>query len=259
MIKSSFKNFFKNIWLVLVIAGIIGLSAGAVILTVYLRFDAVGDARVFSELGSAFYYSTRGMTIMDWLGGGVITVLRNFAGYSNENLEITFSNLLGTIIIGAIIVLIFTQIAGLVSRMIIKRKLKRKDTMHWFPAFIIKFLISLGFSTLFTVLVFFLAWLIFPLLFLWFFLGAVKNICIVRTIYFRDRKLKELLTVKTIFAYLFASLLLILVIAAIIVPIAIWGNFWIAMIITIPLFIYVNVTIELTTTAHFMEVFNKTE
>jgi len=249
-----------------VIAAIIAIAVGIVILTVFLRFDVLAindDAGIFTELGYVFREATYGMTVIDWLGGGLGRILQNFVSASRYRFDLSFGSLLGTIIIGAVVILLFAQIAGLISRMIVKRKLKRKDTMYWFWAMIVKFFISLAFSLVFSILkaaaIFFFAWAFIPILLLWFFLGAIKNIIVMRTIYFRDRRFGELLTSKIIFTYLFASFLLVITVALVVVPIAIWVNFWIALTVIIPLYIYLSITVEFTTAAHFMEKFNKTE
>jgi len=82
-------------------------------------------------------------------------------------------------------------------------------------------------------------------------LKAVENIIEVKVIYFRDRKLKELLTVKHILLYLAAAGIFFLITAVFAVILWLIFNFWIALLIGIPLAVYFFEIVKFTTVEYF--------
>lgn len=271
MLKAAFKNYFKNIYLLLIIAVIIYVVAAGVAGVVFLMFREFAldpNSAVLAEFQRLFQEAFEPLGPTDILGGGIGMLVEYFAYALWENFEVSRGGLLFVLIASLFVLAATAFAAGFMTSFIIRRKFKRKDTLKWYIAVPFKWGLGFAFAALFAFAMYHFVLAIIPFVLAFLVLEAVQNIIEVRIIYFRERKLfGEMLNLKTVTGKLVANIALFAMTA--VVPIIIWivfgvifnpgAGFWLAVAVGAPLFIYYFQITGFTALRYFMEKFEKQE
>lgn len=261
MLKSAFLNYGKNIKLILLIMGVVYLSLILVIAFIFMRLGGMlqyDAGSLLSELGYIFtsVFSTIG--IQDFASGNVLMILMgNLTDALMESFYATVGSLVAIFIVGVIFILLSFMLAGFLCKLSIRKGLKDDDTRRGISAFIIRFLISSAFTIVLSVAVLYFFHLIYVFLFLYLALTSISNIIEIKIIYFRENKIKELLTAKNIFSYLLVFLIFFALTIGFIFLLSFIFNFLLALLIGIPFYIYFTETTKYTLVEYFRKVLIK--
>lgn len=257
MLKAGLKNYFKNSWLIFIIAGLVYSVAAIIVTAIFFRFrvsliDAEGQALTdfFGVIADAF----GGLGPIDWLGGGVNQVILNLY---RDGLDISFGNLMATLAAALLVILLTSFLAGLLAGFVIKRGFKNKDTLKWFLVIPLKLIISVLAAAVFALVAYYLVVAALIMVAVYLVFKSIQNIIEVKLIFFRKRKLSDFMTVGNIVSNMTVSILLLVI--SLIIPAVLWiaANFWIALIAAVPLFVYWQQVSGYTSVQFFMDKYKK--
>ena len=259
MLKAAFKNCFKHIHYVFLIAGVVYAFFLLVLGVIYAHFQGAlieqGDSAL-AELYAIFKTAFENITIPELMKNGLGSVIMYLTELLKESFYVSSGGLITMIVLGALIILLSFQLAGYLCRYSIRKNIKRKDTMRWYWAMLVRYAISIAFAIALAIALYYFFSVVIVLIVLFFALKGVANIIEVKLIYFRHKNLRHLLTFKNVGAYIFSSLLLLAVVALIVWLIAVLLNNWFAAVLGVPLIIYYFEIIKFTTVEYFKKQFN---
>jgi len=174
-----------------------------------------------------------------------------------DSFNTTVSSLITVLLIAVILMLLSFVLGGFLCRLSIRKSINKEETRRGFVAMLIRFFVAAVFTLILAVCIYYFLYSLFLLLALYLVFKAVALILEAKLIYFRDKKLKEMLTVKNIMLYVASSIVFFAVTLSFILLLWLTFNFFIAIAIGIPLIIYYTEIIRFTMVEYFRELFYK--
>jgi len=247
MILAALKNYFQKYKYIFLITLIIGLFFGwALIFTrIVLRNESLED-NFFNELINVFSNIFVDIDISDILTGGLTAIIRTLY----NNVDFTESRLRIAVIGFLIIIFVSFLIAGFVCRFFLRRGFRDENSVKGIKGITIRFLIFSGLTIIITLAAFVLPFILF--LGIFFVAKNIANILEMKFIYFKNEQLFDLLRVKIIGSYLLSSFVLLIVLQ-ILIYVLFFINFYLALIVMIPLFLYFFEIIRFTPLTFFRD------
>jgi len=259
LLRVAFLNYFRNLKYLLLIAGVVHISFIAVVLFIFLRFRGVlgdGFLDVGRELLELFYASVSGVNLETFLRGNFFTVmLENLRETLTDRYYVTLGSLITMLIVSVVFILLSFKLAGFLCKFFMRKEKKEKDTRKGIFAILIRFLVSIAFTFIFTVSIVFFFHSIYILIILYLAVKAIENIVEIKLIYFKDKRVGELLKFKNIMLSILSNIIFFLMTVSVVLFIGfVWDFFW-AIIIVIPLFIYYAEIVKFTMIEYFRKEF----
>jgi hypothetical protein len=237
------------------IMGVVYLFAALAFGAVYLIFrNAMPDGAggVVSEFLGVLQPVFSSVALKDVLTGGFVKAITTALAESfGLKLNIPAGTLIAALAAALVLILFSVKIAGFLCRRMIRKKMQKEDTRRGIIAILIRFLISTAFTAILIICLYYWFFSAIFMLVFYMVLKAVENIVEVKVIYFRDRKLKELLTFKHILLSLAAAGIFLFITAAVVIGLWALFNFWIGLLIGAPLAVYFFEIVKFTTVEYF--------
>lgn len=256
MIKAAFKNYGKHYKSLLIVIGIIYATLIGIFTFIHIRFKGAlldSSDSVIREFGKILTSAVSSVDIKEFFTAGFIkSCAKSFRDSYNISFS-TSSKSLGVALIASLVVLLLAvQISVWVCRFVMRKNVERRSTRKGIIAFAIRYGISALFAAIvvYCVYNFFFSLYIFLVVFL--VIKAVQNIIEVKYIYFRNKPLKELLTKKNVLMYIVSTALFFLATLLVVIILSFLTNFYIAILICLPLFVYYFEIVYFTTVEYFM-------
>ncbi|MCL2234127.1 MAG: hypothetical protein FWC11_02775 [Firmicutes bacterium] len=258
MLKSAFANYGKNFKFFPIVIGVtyfsIALIFGTILIILNNRLP-YDTSSLFSELGYSFSYAFSTITIQDFAGGNILSVvMSNLVDNLTTRFDTGAGSLATMFFIAVLLLFLSIMLAGILLKMFVRKSLKNTKTRKGIGAMIIRLLISLILTTVISVAVFFFFHLIFVFLFLYLILTSIASIVEIKIIFFKEKKMKDFLKPKNIFLYLLVFVIFFTITIGFIVALSFIINFLIAILIGIPFFIYFNETTKYTLVEYFRNI-----
>jgi len=254
MLRTTFRNYARNSWLIFVIAAILYVFAAIVIGFVFLRFRVLLVRSGNPELDSivdVVYRAYEPVGVMGLLTGGLGQVLQNLIfGLRETGFEISLGSIITILVFAAIGILVAAEAAAIATRVVIKRRYKNKKTRGFLIAFPVKILLDLVFVALLAVAMYFFTLSFVPFVIVFALLSTVQVFLEAKIIYLKDKKLKEIFAPRNIGGYIAGSGILFLATIGIFLILMLL-NFWVALIVCVPLFVYLLEVVRFAPVAHF--------
>jgi len=261
MLKSSFRNYFKNFKYIFVVMGVVYLAfiiTVGFILMVLRNILVDASASLLAEIIEIFTYSFTNLSIADLASGDFFSVLTaNLTEAFTASFAVTMGRLLTTLIFSIAFMMLAFKAAGFLCKVLVRIDIKNEKTRKGIVAMFIRYSISSLFVFLITIAVYHFFHLIYVMLIVYLFILAISHIIEIKLIYFPDQPMKKLLTAKNIFLYILAILIFFFITLGLVILLSLLFNLFIAVLIGIPFFIYFTEIIKFTLVEYFREAFTK--